>query len=121
MAENNKPALVVDDEAPCRRVTARYLQNLGYTVFTAESVAAARRKFEPGRYRLLVSDVGLPDGDGIGLAAELRDLDSALRILIASGDPSNIERARDAGFKQVLHKPFDADQLKALLDGNTQA
>jgi len=109
--------LLVDDEEAVRRVVIRLLASLGCP---PESVVSSRQEalslFQPGRFDLLLSDVGLAGEDGIALALELKDRDPALKIVIMSGNPQHLNRARDAGFHQLLQKPFASEELQALIE-----
>lgn len=81
------PVLVVEDEPlVCRRLE-RLLGQLGYpadALLFAASLAEARRRAADESVALALVDLGLPDGSGIDLIAELRAADPALAILVIS-------------------------------------
>jgi DNA-binding response OmpR family regulator len=89
----------------------------GWEADASGSLAQARDLFGRRRYDLALCDADLPDGDGVSFSQELQETDDLLDIIIVSGDPENIERARRAGFYRCLSKPFNLDALRVLADG----
>ncbi len=80
--------LVVDDDPGFREVATRLLAELGLTVIgQAGTAAAARAAAQELRPDGVLVDVGLPDGDGVELAAELSQLPWQPRVLLTSSDP----------------------------------
>ena len=102
--------LLVEDHADTLRVLSRMVRGLGHAVTTAASVATALDASAAGRFDLLVSDVGLPDGSGIDLMRRLRPMPGI--ALTGYGMESDIERCGDAGFVAHLTKPVDFTQLE---------
>ena len=100
--------LLVDDDAAVRAVAAEQLRDLGYTITEADGYAAAMRRIEAGDpFDCVVSDVVMPGGDGITLAAAIRSSRPGLPILFMTG---RADSKRVAG-EQVLHKPFKLTEL----------
>jgi len=104
--------LVVDDEEIVRELLARLLRGQGYQVTVASCAREARAV--DGPFDLLITDVVMPETDGVQLAAEL-PID---RVLFISGYDQNSLIEGDAHF---LQKPFDRAELvyavRAILDG----
>jgi signal transduction histidine kinase len=104
--------LVVDDERSVCEIVGRMLRLEGYDVTTAISASEARAL--PGGWDVLVTDVRMPDTDGVALA---RELDARHTLFISAYDTESLVAA-DAPF---LQKPFDAADLAravgVLLDG----
>ena len=95
--------LLVDDHAAVRAVAAEQLRDLGYTITEADGYAAAMTRIEAGEpFDCVVSDVVMPGGDGVALAAAIRSTRPGLPILLMTG---RADSNRVAG-EQVLHKPF---------------
>ena len=109
-------ALIVDDDLSMARLMRRCLSIWGYDVDESHSVSTALGLFKQVRYDLALCDVDLPDGDGIFLANALSKVNRSLVVIMVSGSPENIDRAREQGFKRCLRKPFDLGELKALID-----
>ena len=118
MADNagRKRALIVDDSVFIAELMRRCLTMWGYEVDESHSVHAALQLFKQEHYDLALCDVDLQDGDGIFLARALSKVNRSLVVVMISGNPENIDRAREQGFKRYLRKPFDLGELKTLID-----
>jgi CheY-like chemotaxis protein len=103
--------LVVEDDAIVRMLIVDVLEELEYKVLEAQDKAEAMAFLSDNALSLglMMTDVGLPDGDGIQLAQDALLLRSGLPILIASGYAESV--ANPAG-TEVLGKPFSIDQLR---------
>ena len=108
-------ALVVDDDMSQRRLFQRVLERDGWGVVAAESGAAALEAFSQGSYELLLSDINLGDMNGIDLARAILQKQPQLRVVLVSGLPQNLERAKSAGFTLCLLKPFVLEELWRLV------
>lgn len=109
-------ALIIDDDLAIAHIFSRALAVWGWQADEGHSVAEALDLFKRSRYDLVLCDVDLPDGDGVFLARALLKTKPSLLVILTSGRPENIDRAREAGLPWRLHKPFSLDELKALLD-----
>jgi two-component system KDP operon response regulator KdpE len=114
MTEIRHRILVVEDEPDIRRFVRMSLASEGHEVFEADTVQRALIEAGTRRPDLLVLDLGLPDGDGIGLIRDLRSWSDA-RILILSARSREDEKiaALDAGADDYLVKPFGCGELLA--------
>ncbi len=80
----------------------------------AEGLAAAGR--EQGRFDLVVSDVGLPDGSGVDLMRELAARYGLPGIALSGyGMEEDVRRSRDAGFARHLTKPVSLQALETAI------
>lgn len=112
----SRRVLVVEDHAPTREAVASLLRRRNYEVLTAASVGEARTRMQEGGVRLLVSDIGLPDGDGCELMAELRDNIGLKGIALTGyGMEADVARSAKAGFLAHLTKPIRVQALDAAL------
>lgn len=114
-------ALIVDDDLGVSRLMKRCLSLWGWEADESHTVSAALGLFQQGRYDLALCDIDLPDGNGISLAKALSKTKPLLRVVMVSGSPANVRLARGAGFDRCLHKPFELNELKALIDTPTAA
>lgn len=107
--------LLVEDDATSRAVLSEVLRSLPAMLDVACDCTDARRLAGAGRHALWLLDLELPDGDGIGLLADLRALDPQCPALAhtASDDPALHTRLADSGFLGVIRKPVAADALLA--------
>ncbi|KPF48980.1 Fis family transcriptional regulator [beta proteobacterium AAP121] len=112
--------LVVDDEPDLRTLYELTLVREGYDVESAGSVDEAWLRLQeqgPGHYQLVITDMRLPDGNGLDL---LRRLDNAGRsekaiVITAYGSPENAVEALKAGAYDYLTKPVDLRQFRAVV------
>jgi hypothetical protein len=112
----NLHLLLVDDHADTRLVLSRLLSKFGHEVATADSQQRALKLLESGRFDTLISDIGLPDGDGYDLVrvAKRRQPLSAI-ALSGYGTEEDVRRSLEAGFDYHLTKPVDLNGLRSLL------
>src|SRR6185312_12595061 len=98
MPENKPPSrpkniLLVEDHPDTRQAVQRLLQASGYNVTTAQDAKSALETGSAVRFDLLIADIGLPDGDGRKLLAELRKLYPLAGIAVSAyGMKDDFER-----------------------------
>ena len=109
--------LLVEDHEPTRITLASLLTRRGYQVKSAASVAEARALAAEQQFHLLISDIGLPDGNGFDLMKELRIRDNSLQgiALTGYGMEQDIAASRNAGFGGHLTKPVRVQSLEEAL------
>jgi EAL domain-containing protein (putative c-di-GMP-specific phosphodiesterase class I) len=105
--------LIVDDETAILRVLKRLLELAGYEVDTVDSVLAALAALEAGTYDLVLSDIHMPDMDGLQLVREVRARDADIAILLMTGSPSldSAIEAVNLGALNYLVKPIEREAL----------
>lgn len=107
--------MLVDDHADFRALVAAWLDQQPDLAVVAQagSLEEARRQAASVGYDVAVLDMGLPDGRGSDLIAELRELrpGSAVMILSASLCAANLARAREAGADEILEKFVDPAEV----------
>jgi two-component system, cell cycle response regulator DivK len=110
-----KHILIVDDYPDALDIWALYLRSLGYRVSTAGDGEAALAQAQRLRPDLIVLDLELPRLSGYQVAERLRaNPETNLIPLIAATGYSHVkqlDRAREAGFDQIVIKPCDPDML----------
>jgi two-component system response regulator PilR (NtrC family) len=110
--------MVVDDEENIREVLLNYLETLGYEVLTAGDGADALSKFEVGAFDLIISDLLMPNIDGLELLRKVREKDRDVVFLMITGYPS-IETAVEAikkGAYDYITKPFHMEDVKIRIE-----
>ena len=123
-AAKNKPGkkngirvLLVEDHEPTRLSLARLLMHRYYEVITAGSVSEARSLASSNDFQILISDIGLPDGNGYDLMMELRKTRPVKGIALTGyGMEHDIARSQDAGFLAHLTKPVGIQSLETALN-----
>ena len=113
--------LIVEDEARIAELLKHGLEAAGFAVDAARLCADAREALSVTAYDAAILDLGLPDGDGIGLLNELRASGSRVPILVLTARDAVEDRVLglDTGADDYLVKPFAMTELiartKALL------
>jgi CheY-like chemotaxis protein len=108
--------LVVEDNLPTLEVMTALLELAGHDVKPAPNLRTARQLAESHEFDLVVSDLGLPDGNGFDLMRELRERYGLQGIAVSGfGMEEDLRRSREAGFREHLVKPVDIDKLKAAI------
>ncbi len=107
--------LVVDDDAPIRRMLDRTLSAEGYAVETAADGGEALAAVERSTPDLVVLDVGLPGVDGLAVSRRLRSKGLSVPVLLLTARDSVPDRVAglDAGADDYLVKPFATEELLA--------
>lgn len=107
----------MEDHPDTIRILAVALRRLGHEVATATTVAEAVGLLSNARYDVLLSDIGLPDGNGWSLLSMVPRPWPRVSIAMSGyGSENDLKNSRAAGFSWHLVKPFKMDKLKAVLE-----
>jgi two-component system, NtrC family, response regulator AtoC len=109
-------ALIVDDDADARDWMSEVAQREGFTVSTADSLRTARAQLVRQQPDVLLTDLRLPDGNGIDLVNDL-DRATETEVVVVTGHAS-VDSAVEAlrvGATDYLVKPIDVDRLSNML------
>ncbi len=106
--------LIVDDEDGMRRLLGRVLTREGYETSTVGSGAEALRLVANERFDLVVTDIKMPEMDGLQLLEELKEFEPSLPIIVmtAYGTIENAVQALRFGAYDYIAKPFETDEIK---------
>src|SRR6266545_3303723 len=118
MADSSKHVLLVEDEAPLRRVVARQLADRGYQVEQAESGEAAIARLADFAFDIIITDLRLPgvDGSAVIEAAVARYPDIIAIVVTGYGTVKDAVEAIKRGAWDFVSKPFQIDELLHALD-----
>jgi DNA-binding NtrC family response regulator len=107
--------LVVDDEPGMRMALQANFQREGWRVETASGASEALRRIQNGHFPLVVTDVRMPDGNGLQLMRAVRGShpSTAVIVLTAFGNVPEAVKAIQDGACDYLTKPISFDQLQA--------
>ena len=109
--------LVVDDSASMRQMVAFTLKGAGHTVVEASDGVEALASAKSGSFDLVITDVNMPNMDGITLTRELRALPNyrftPILTLTTESSAEKKMAGKQAGATGWLVKPFNPDQLLA--------
>ena len=111
----SKTILIVDDSASLRQVVAIVLKNAGYDVLEASDGKDALAKIGTRKVHLVISDVNMPNMDGITLVKQLKALPdykfTPVIMLTTESSDAKMQEGRAAGAKAWVQKPFKPDAM----------
>jgi DNA-binding NtrC family response regulator len=110
--------LVVDDEVIVRESLMHWFQEDNYAVECAEDAETALKKFEKGKYDLLLLDMKMPGMSGIELLEKVKGIDEEATVIIITAYasvPTAIKALKDGAFDYIT-KPVDPDELSHLVE-----
>ena len=116
-AGRDSQVLVVDDEPDIRELLELTLMRMGVGVVSVGSLGAAREALKDGRFDLCLTDMRLPDGEGLDLVRHIAGLgaDLPVAVITAYGSTENAVAALKAGAFDYVSKPVGLEQLRALV------
>jgi len=108
--------LVIEDHEDTAIVIARMLEDMGHNIVSANSVASAVDILIREKFDLIVSDIGLPDGNGVSLISAVRAFcDAPAVALTGYGTRKDVERCLNAGFNKHVTKPVTFEILRQII------
>jgi DNA-binding NtrC family response regulator len=109
--------LLVEDDVDGREVLIKLLHRSGYRVRGAGTVKDALAILRQEDFDLLIADIGLPDGTGIELMCEARNMRPSLTGVALTGfdEHSFADACKEAGFGEFLLKPIAFEKLKGVI------
>ena len=113
---------VIDDEEPIRELLALVFQSADLTVETYPSASMFLRAFSPQRPGVVVTDIKMPEMDGLELFRRVRQMEGGIPFIFVTGR-GNIPMAVEAlklGAFDFLEKPFENDRLLAIVQDALQ-
>lgn len=115
-----RQVLVIDDEPDIREGLAEMLESSGYRVTIAANGREGLRLYKEGRFDLVITDIIMPDQEGIETIRAIRKQGGDAKIIAMSGgglvDPLGyLSMARKLGADRIFEKPLDFDDLLAAM------
>ncbi len=109
----DKSILVADDEPSVREFIERALNYAGFTVTAVPDGNAALEALGKKKYDLLLTDIVMPDLDGIALSLKVAKDFPATKIVMMSGYANQRQRAHNLDFlaHEVISKPFTLEEI----------
>ncbi|MHC5612279.1 MAG: ATP-binding protein [Nostoc sp.] len=115
--------IAVDDQADSGELIKRMLEGFGAEVLVVTSAreAIAALTESPGKYDVLVADIGMPEEDGFSLIRQVRELEAKAggqipaAAITAYATEQERQKAIDAGFQRHLAKPIDLTELVLMI------
>lgn len=114
-----KSIMTVDDSASIRQCVRMALAKAGYDVVEAEDGLDGYNKFQKSAAQMVIADVNMPNMDGIEMIRNIRALPAGKFVpailLTTESSPLMKEKGRAAGATGWLVKPFNSEQLLAIV------
>jgi len=112
--------LVVDDDQPVRELICAILGSCGYEISEANNGQIATRMYREQPFDLVITDLVMPDMEGIELIKELRAIDHNVKVIAISGgfltaSDTYLKAAKLMGAQRTLPKPFEMDELLSVV------
>ncbi len=110
--------LVVDDEANIRNALAKLLSKLGHDVTSAGTAQEALQLLQPGRYRVVLTDLKMPGVDGLSLLHQIKCVDRSVEVIVmtAYGTVETAVEAMREGAYDYIEKPINQERLPILIE-----
>lgn len=110
-----KRVLVVDDSAAVRQSVSYVLDQAGYEIVQAVDGNDALTKLDGSAFHLVITDVNMPNMDGITLTGKIRELDAykfvPVVVLTTESQSDKMNAGKEAGATGWIVKPFNSDKL----------
>ena len=111
-------ALVIDDEPDICELVAITLERMEIEAETCENLTVAREKLQQHDYDVCLTDMRLPDGDGLDLVQWMQkeSLNTPVAVITAHGNVETAVKALKYGAFDFISKPVDLQDLRKLVD-----
>lgn len=113
-----KKILIVDDQLVMREVVGDYFQRLGFEIAKAGDGLSALELLKVGGFGVVISDIMIPELNGIDFAAQAKKLNPELIIILVTAYPSlySAQQALRIGVNDYLTKPIDLEELRVSVE-----
>jgi diguanylate cyclase (GGDEF)-like protein len=118
MESTHYKILVVDDEEPIRKLIVTLLCQKGHHCVTASNGLEALDKIMETKFDAVITDIVMPEMDGIALTKELSRHDQSLPVMVITGHPEeySAETAMASGAREFINKPFSTTEFVIRFD-----
>ncbi|MBF0135468.1 MAG: response regulator [Magnetococcus sp. DMHC-1] len=109
--------LVIDDDVGVRALMRVILEDAGHVVVEAPNGRLGIKRYRENSADLVITDMVMPEKDGVEVIVELMEMDSSIKVIAMSGGGRGLEAdynlgiARDFGAIRTLAKPFSRQQV----------
>ena len=103
--------LIVDDDEMDRFLGSRIVEDAGHTAFFAGDGEVALQMYKDNDIALVITDLRMPNVDGLRLIGDLLAHDPEAAIIVVSGDVDQLEKAERFGVHAGLIKPIEPEEL----------
>lgn len=105
--------LIIEDDAAFCQMLEKFLVKKGYDVVTSFSAADAKEKIGKSSFDIVLTDLRLPDYDGIALLGEIKEVNSTVPVIVMTGyaEVGTAVEAMKKGAFDYISKPFTPDEI----------
>jgi CheY-like chemotaxis protein len=107
--------LLVDDDDTMRHVLQVFLEDRGYDVLAASNGLEGLDIYRSrgGEIKLVLTDILMPELNGIEMSMRLKDIDAHVKVIFGSGflDGPTLQKLKNLGAVKILHKPYIPDEI----------
>ena len=110
--------LFVDDDPNMQKMVELFMRKSKHKLSCAKNGRSALKYMENNNFDLVITDIQMPELDGLALIDEIRKINTDVPIVIISafGQESMSRKALEKGAVKILHKPFESRQLFEVID-----
>ncbi|MDB2606290.1 sigma-54 dependent transcriptional regulator [Zobellia sp.] len=110
--------LIIEDDAAFCQMLQKFLTKRGYEVETSFTAPDAKEKFEKTNFDLILTDLRLPDYDGIQLLTDIKKVSPKTQVVVMTGyaEVGTAVNAMKKGAFDYISKPFTPDEIVMILD-----
>ena len=110
--------LIIEDDAAFCQMLQKFLTKRGYEVETSFTAPDAKMKFEANTFDLILTDLRLPDYDGIQLLGDIKKVNPKTQVIVMTGyaEVGSAVNAMKKGAFDYISKPFTPDEIVMVLD-----
>lgn len=118
MSEKKPNILIVDDDPSILEILAAYVSSFGFANDTAENGLAALGKLKNKTYSIVITDMMMPNMDGMQLLKQINELYPQIKVIVVTGYDRTFTYTDviRAGASDFIAKPFNPDELEAKLN-----
>ncbi len=118
--------LIIDDEEPVRRLLLKTLERAKHEVYQADNGKSGLRQCSQVPIDLVITDIVMPDGEGLETIMQLKQLHPGLKIFAMSGAQFNmgldvLALAKSLGAARIFQKPFTIEEIIKAVNDETSA
>ena len=110
--------LIIEDDAAFCQMLQRFLAKKGYDVETSFTAEDAKKKFKGGDFDMVITDLRLPNYDGIELLSDIKAINSKIPVLVMTSyaEVSTAVTAMKKGAFDYISKPFTPEEMVMLVE-----
>ncbi|HET8737806.1 MAG TPA: sigma-54 dependent transcriptional regulator [Pricia sp.] len=120
---SNPSLLIIEDDAAFCQMLQKFLTKRGYEVETSFTAPDAKEKFQKTNFDLILTDLRLPDYDGIQLLGDIKEINPKTQVILMTGyaEVGSAVNAMKKGAFDYISKPFTPDEIVMIMDNALKA